>query len=83
MENQYVEKSNYEKINALLEELGCHFKIEKSINFDLMKTLRNWNLTNGNFPFNRNKAFYFLAKEMENINHYKKNRILDLIKSFE
>ena len=52
--------------------MGCHFKIEKSINFNLMKTLRNWNLTDKVFPFNRNKAFYFLAKEMENINHYKK-----------
>ena len=80
-ENQHVEKSNYEKINALLAGLGCHFKIEESINFNLMKTLSNWNLTNENFPFNRNKAFYFLAKEMENINHYKKNRISDLITS--
>ena len=46
-----------------------------------MDVLRKWSVTDKNFPFNRNKAFYFLAKEMENINHYKKSRILDLIRS--
>ena len=40
-ENQRVEKSNYIKINNLLTKLGCNFKIEESINFNLMDVLRN------------------------------------------
>ena len=80
-ENQYVEKSNCEKINSLLNELGHQFKIEESIDANFMETLSKWSLTDKNFPFNRNKAFYFLSKEMEHIDHYKKSRMLDTITS--
>ena len=80
-ENQHVEKSNYIKINNLLTELGCHFNIEESINFNLMDVLRKWSVTDKVFPFNRNKAFYFLAKEMEDVDHYKKSRMLDIVNS--
>jgi len=80
-ENQHVEKSNYIKINNLLTELGCNFNIEESINFNLMDKLRRWSVTDEFFPFNRNKAFYFLAKEMEDVDHYKKSRMLDIVNS--
>ena len=80
-ENQHIKKSNYVKINNLLFELGYHFNIEKNINSNLMDMLRKWNVTYKNFPFNRNKAFYFLSKEMENIDHYKKNKMLHVITS--
>ncbi len=80
-ENQHVEKSNYIKINNLLTEIGCNFKIEESINSNLMDLLREWSITDKIFPFNRNKAFYFLAKEIENIDHYKKSRMLDTVTS--
>ena len=80
-ENQHVEKSNYIKINNLLTELGCNFNIEESINFNLMDKLRKWSVTDEFFPFNRNKAFYFLAKEMEDVDHYKKSRMLDIVNS--
>ena len=80
-ENQHVEKSNYIKINNLLTELGCHFNIEESINSNLMNVLRNWSVTDKVFPFNRNKAFYLLAKELENVDHYKKSRMLDTVTS--
>ena len=80
-ENQHVEKSNYIKINNLLNELGCHFNIEESINSNLMDVLRKWSVTDKVFPFNRNKAFYFLAKEMEDVDHYKKSRMLDTVTS--
>ena len=39
-ENQHVEKSNYIKINNLLAELGCHFKVEESINSNLMDNIK-------------------------------------------
>ena len=80
-ENQHVEKSNYIKINNLLTELGCHFNIEESINFNLMDVLRKWSVDDKTFPFNRNKAFYFLAKEMEDVDHYKKSKMLDTVTS--
>ena len=80
-ENQHVEKSNYIKINNLLTELGCHFNIEESINSNSMDVLRKWSVTDKVFPFNRNKAFYFLAKEMEDVDHYKKSRMLDTVTS--
>ena len=80
-ENQHVEKSNYIKINNLLNELGCHFNIEESINSNSMDVLRKWSVTDKVFPFNRNKAFYFLAKEMEDVDHYKKSRMLDIVTS--
>ena len=80
-ENQRVQKTNYIKINNLLTKLGCNFKIEESIDFNLMDVLRKWSVTDKVFPFNRNKAFYFLAKEMEEVNHYKKSRMLDIVNS--
>ena len=80
-ENQHVEESNYIKINNLLAELGCHFNIEESIDFNLMDVLRKWSVTDKVFPFNRNKAFYLLAKELEDVDHYKGSRILDTISS--
>jgi len=79
--NQHIEKSNYIKINNLLTELGYHFNIEESIDLNLMDVLRKWSVTDKVFPFNRNKAFYFLAKEMEDIDHYTKNRMLDIVNS--
>ena len=75
-ENQHVEKSNYIKINNLLTELGCNFNIEESINFNLMDVLRKWSVTDKVFPFNRNKAFYLLSKEMEHTDHYKTPNML-------
>ena len=36
-ENQHVKKSNLIKINNLLTDIGCHFKIEESISSDLME----------------------------------------------
>jgi len=80
-ENRHVEKSNYIKINNLLTELGCHFNIEESINSNLMDVLRKWSVTDKVFPFNRNKAFYFLAKKIEDVDHYKKSRMLDVVNS--
>ena len=46
-----------------------------------MDVLRKWSVTDKVFPFNRNKAFYFLAKEMEDVDHYKKSRMLDIVNS--
>ncbi|MFL3005263.1 MAG: polysaccharide deacetylase family protein [Candidatus Neomarinimicrobiota bacterium] len=80
-ENQHVKKSNLIKINNLLTDIGYHFKIEECISADLMDVLRKWSVTDEVFPSNRNKAFYFLAKEMEDVNHYTKNNILDVINS--
>ena len=81
-ENQHVAKKNYIKINNLLAELGCHFNIEESIHSNSMNVLRKWSVTDKVFPFNRNKAFYFLAKGMEDVDHYKKSRMLDIVNSF-
>ncbi len=80
-DNQHIEKSKYIKINNLLTEIGCQFKVEERISSNLMDMLRQWTVTDKTFPFNRNKAFYFLAKEIENINHYKKSRMLDIVTS--
>ena len=80
-ESQNVKKSNFIKINNLLTDIGCHFKIEESISSDSMDVLRKWSVTDKVFPFYRNEAFYFLAKEMEDVNHYTKNNILDIITS--
>ena len=65
----------------MLTDIGCHFKVEESISSNLMDVLRKWTVTDKVFPFNRNKAFYFLAKEIENVNHYKKSRMLDIVTS--
>ena len=46
-----------------------------------MDVLRKWSVTDKVFPFNRNKAFYFLAKEMEDVDHYTKSRMLDIVNS--
>ena len=80
-ENQHVKKSNLIKINNLLAEIGCRLKIEESISSDLIDVLRKWSITDKGFPFKRNEAFYFLAKEMEDVNHYTKNKILNTINS--
>jgi len=80
-ENQHIEKSNYIKINNLLKELGCQFKVEERIDSNLMDMLRQWTVTDNNFPFKRNKAFYFLAKVIVDVNHYKKSRMLDIVSS--
>ena len=81
LENEDIEQSNYIKINNLLTELGYYFKVEERIDPNLMDMLRQWTVTDKNFPFNRNKAFYFLAKEIEDVNHYKENRLLDIVTS--
>ena len=80
-ENQDVEKFNCNKINNLLDELGYHFKIEEKISPKLMDTLCKWSVSDKTFPFNRNKAFYLLAKEMEDIDPYKKNKMFDIVTS--
>ena len=80
-DNQHIEKSNYIKINNLLTDIGCQFKVEERISSNLMDMLRQWTVTDKTFPFNRNKAFYFLAKKWININHYKKSRMLDIVTS--
>ena len=81
LENQNVKKQDYDKINYLLTGLGAHFKIEKHIDSISMKALSQWTVTNDNFPFNRNKAFYFLAKKMEGIDHYGKSELLNIVSS--
>ena len=81
LENQHIEKSNYIKINNLLTELGCQFKVEERINSNLMDILRQWTVTDKNFPFNRNKAFYFIAKEIVDVNHFEKSNVLDIVSS--
>ena len=80
-ENQHINQVNRNKINSLLTELGYHFDIEESININLMDKLRKWSITDKDFPFNRNKAFYFLAKEIEDTDHYKESKILDIVTS--
>ena len=81
LENQHIEKSNYVKINNMLTELGCHFKVEERIDSNSMDLLRQWTVTDKNYPFNRNKAFYSIAKEIVDVNHFKKSKILDIVSS--
>ncbi len=81
LENQFLKKSELDKINKLLADIGHHFRVEEYIDSNLLTRLSSWNVTKKHFPFNRNKAFYLLAKKIEQIDHYEKPNILKTITS--
>ena len=39
--------------------------------------MRNWDITKAKFPFKRNKAFYLMARALEESNHFESNGILE------
>ena len=81
LNNQVIKNPEYDKINNLLSELGHNFKIEKYIDSSLVDNLKNWDVTVRKFPFNRNRAYYLLAKKMEDTNHYENDKLVNKISS--
>ena len=81
IENQHIGSNKRKKINSLLANLGYNFQVEEYIEPSLMEKLSNWDVTVNNFPFLRNKAFYLLAKQIEEIDPYRENKLLDTITS--
>ena len=61
LENKSISDENFKIINSLLSNIGYQFQIEKYVN--KLDTLSAWNIGNQNFPFNRNRAFYLIAKK--------------------
>jgi len=82
LENQHLKTSELKKINNLLSDMGYQFQVEEYIDSSQLKTLAKWDVTVEKFPFNRNKAFYLLAKKMEEINSYQEGKLLKTITSF-
>ena len=81
LENQILKSFERSKINYLLANLGHQFQVEEYIDSSLLSRLKKWDVTVNNFPFNRNKAFYLLAKQMEKIDPYQEDKLLETITS--
>ena len=81
LENQHLKSPELKKINYLLSDMGYQFQVEEHIDSKLMRTLTKWDVTVNNFPFNRNKAFYLLAKKLEEIDSYHESKLLKIITS--
>ena len=75
--HQHVENNVYKEINNILANRGYAFKIEEYIDSNSIQTLRNWDITKAKFPFKRNKAFYLLARAMEESNYFESNSLLE------
>ena len=79
LENQHLRSTERDIINYLLSDLGYQFQVEEYIESNLMDRLAKWDITADKFPFNRNRAFYLLAKKMEEIDSYRENKLLETI----
>ena len=81
LEKQRLKPLELNKINYLLSDLGYQFQVEEYIDSNLLKRLAKWDVTVNNFPFYRNKAFYLLAKQMEDVDFYREGKLLKTITS--
>ena len=79
LDNQHLRFNERNIINNLLADLGHQFQVEEYIESSLMNRLGKWDVTVNNFPFKRNKAFYLLAKQMEEVDSYSESKFLDTI----
>ena len=81
--HQHVENKVYKDINNILANQGYDFKIEKYIDSNSIQTLNNWDKTKAKFPFKRNKAFYLMARAMEESNHFESNSNYNLFQALQ
>ena len=72
-----IPNENFKIINSLISKIGYQFQIEKYVN--KLDTLSAWSIGNQNFPCNRNRAFYLIAKKLENLDYYKEKNIGEII----
>ena len=81
LQNRSVNDKNFKIINSLISYLGSHFEIERNIDFESMNALNNWKITDKNYPFNRNKAFYLIADKIEYVDYLEQKKILKIVSS--
>ena len=81
LQNRSVNDENFKIINSLISYLGFDFKIERNIDYNSMDTLSNWITTDKNYPFNRNKAFYFIADKIEHVDYLEQKKIIRIVSS--
>ena len=76
LQNRSINDKDFKIINSLISDLGFNFKIEKNIDFNSIDKLSGWNITDKDYPFYRNKAFYLIANKIEDADYLEQKKIL-------